>query len=125
MSRFGLGTCAMNGKIYVVGSVTNGLVAPPLGRNVPQPLVSESVITDEQWHHVGFIWEGSHRHLYVDGTEVAKETNTLAPLKSATGGLYIGAGKNLDAGTFFSGPLDDIRIYNQPLTAEQIAAMSQ
>lgn len=32
---------------------------------------------------------------------------------SSTGGLNIGTGKNLDAGTFWSGLIDDIRIYNQ------------
>jgi len=63
----------------------------------------------------------------VDGIEVARDTNpiTLAPLKSANGGLYIGAGKSLDAGTLFSGLIDDVRIYNKALTAEQIAAMIQ
>jgi hypothetical protein len=62
----------------------------------------------------------------MDGTEVAKDTNpiTLAPLKSANGGLYIGAGKTLDAATFFSGLIDDVRIYNKALTAEQIEALA-
>jgi hypothetical protein len=49
----------------------------------------------------------------VDGIEVAKDTAVQNPLKSATGGINIGAGKNLDAGTFFSGLIDDVRIYNR------------
>ncbi|MHC4174663.1 MAG: hypothetical protein ACYTBX_20030 [Planctomycetota bacterium] len=31
-------------------------------------------------------------------------------------GLQIGAGKNLDAASFFSGLIDDVRIYNQAIT---------
>lgn len=87
----------------------------------PAPLlVSESVITDGQWHHVGFVWDGSYRSLYVDGIEAARDTVAQNPLQSATGGLRIGAGGNLEAGNFFSGLIDDVRIYNTALTAEQI-----
>jgi len=98
------------------GKLMTGLVPPPAGRFVPQPLVSESVVTDDQWHHIGFVWDGSYRAIYLDGVEVAKDTAAQNPLKSATGGLYIGAGKNLEAGTFFSGLIDEIRIYNRAVS---------
>lgn len=97
----------------VSGKLMTGLVPPPAGRFIPQPLVSESVVTYGQWHNVGFVWDGTHRSLYVDGIEVAKDATAQAALKPATGGLYIGASKNLEAGTFFSGIIDDIRIYNR------------
>jgi hypothetical protein len=102
-----LGTEAVSGKLMT------GLVPPPAGRFLPQPLISQSVITDGQWHNVGFVWDGTRRFLYVDGIEVAKDAAAQNPLKSAIGGLYIGAGKNLGAGTLFSGLIDEVRIYNQ------------
>ena len=114
-----LGTEAVSGKLMT------GLVAPPVGRFVPKPLISESVITDGQWHNVGFVWDGAHRFLYVDGVEVAKDAAAQNPLKSATGGLYIGSGENLEAGTFFSGLIDDIRIYDKALSAEEVAALAE
>jgi len=114
-----LGMDALGGKLMT------GLVPPPAGRFVPQPLVSESIITDGQWHHVGFVWDGSYRFLYVDGIEVAKDTAAQIPLKSSTGGLNIGASKILTEGTLFSGLIDDVRIYNVALTTEQIAALIQ
>jgi hypothetical protein len=95
------------------GKLMTGLVSPPVGRYIPQPLISESIITDGQWHHIGFVWDGAYRSLYVDGIEVAKDVAAQNPLKSATGGLYIGAGRNLEAGTFLSGLIDEIRIYNR------------
>jgi len=109
------------------GNLMTWLVPPPVGRFITQPMKSESVITDGQWHYIGFIWDGSYRSLYADGTEAAKDINpiTLAPLKSATGGLYIGTGKDLDAGTFFSGMIDDVRIYNKALNAKEISALVQ
>jgi parallel beta-helix repeat protein len=106
-----------------LGRVMTGLVAPPAGRFVPQPLVSEFVITDGQWHHIGFVWDGSYRILYADGAEVAEDTAAQNPLKSADGGLYIGAGKTLEAGTFFTGMVDDVRIYNIALTADEVEAL--
>jgi len=99
------------------GKLMTGLVHPRIGRVVPQPLVSELVSTDGAWHHIGLVWEGSYRYLYVDGAEAAKDTTALpCPLKSSDGGLYFGAGKTLDAGSFFSGLIDDVRIYNRAVT---------
>jgi hypothetical protein len=95
------------------GKLMTGLVAPAVGRFIPQPLVSESIITDSQWHCVAFVWDGMYRSLYVDGIEVAKDATAQNPPKSATGGLYIGAGKDLGAGTYWSGLIDDVRIYNR------------
>ena len=87
-----------------------------LGRGGGLPLMSESVITDAGWHRIGFVWDGSYRYLYVDGTEVAKDTDPQAHLETSEGGLYIGAGKNLEPGSFFSGLIDDVRIYNRVIT---------
>jgi len=75
-------------------------------------LVSESVITDGQWHHVGIVWDGSRRYLYVDEEEVAGDTNDMTAIQS-TGDLYLGAGKNLEATSFFSGLIDEVCIYNR------------
>ncbi|MBN2592942.1 MAG: hypothetical protein JXA81_05485 [Sedimentisphaerales bacterium] len=114
-----LGTTASEGNLMT------GLVPPQVGRSAVFPLESQSLITDGQWHHVGFVWDGEYRILYVDGTEVAKDAMVQKPLKSATGGMIIGAGKNLEAGNFFSGLIDDVCIYNMALTAEQITALAQ
>ncbi len=77
------------------------------------PLLSQTVITDGNWHRIGFVWDGSRRHLYVDGAEVAKDATPLSDLESAADGLYFGTGSTLAPGTFFSGLIDDIRIYNR------------
>jgi len=99
------------------GKLMTGLVP---SQNLSLTLVSQAVITDGQWHHVGFVWDGSYRALYVDGVEVAKDEMVMAPLQSSDGSLYIGVDKNVDPSSFFSGMLDDIRIYNRALTAKQI-----
>jgi L-ascorbate metabolism protein UlaG (beta-lactamase superfamily) len=114
-----------NGDVWVgmdsaEGKLMTGLMPPQIGRTVPQPLVSELIITDGDWHHVGFVWDGSYRSLFGDGIEAAKDAQPLNPLKAADGGLYIGAGTILETGTFISGLIDDVRIYNQALSTEEI-----
>jgi len=75
------------------------------------PLFSETVITDGQWHRVGFVWDGSKRMLYVDGVVVAEDTQP--GLDGSEMGLHIGTGEAMESGTYFSGLIDDVRTYNR------------
>jgi len=75
------------------------------------PLFSQGVIADGGWHRVGFVWEGLYRTLYVDDTVVAEDTQD--GLESPGNGFYIGTGKNMAPGTYFSGLIDDVRVYNR------------
>jgi sugar lactone lactonase YvrE len=103
------------------GRLITRLMHPPF-----DPLLSESVITDGQWHHVGLVYDliGLCRYLYVDGAQVAKDTDVVGGVDS-NGGLYFGAGKTLDAGSFFSGLIDEVRIYKRMLSAEEIKALAR
>jgi hypothetical protein len=83
------------------------------GRNATE-LLSQTIITDGDWHRVGFVWDGSHRTLYVDDIAVAEDTQT--DLEASENGLYIGAGKAIEAGTYWSGLIDDVRIYNRAVS---------
>jgi len=77
-------------------------------------LLSQTVITDGNWHRVGFVWDGSNLTLYVDDVEEAADTQ--GTLAYSTAGLHIGSGSTLDAGSFWSGLIDDVRIYNRAIT---------
>ncbi len=81
------------------------------GRVTGSPLYSETVITDGNWHRVGFVWDGFQRILYVDDIPVALDNQDS--LGSSAGGLAIGVGTGNQAGTFWSGTIDDVRIYNR------------
>jgi hypothetical protein len=41
------------------------------------------------------------------------------------GELYFGAGKDLGAGSLFAGLIDYVRIYNQAVSAEEVAALAR
>jgi hypothetical protein len=74
-------------------------------------LTSSAYVLDDQWHRVVFTWDGANRVLGVDGVEVAKDTQPT--LAASNGTLMIGAGKNMAPGTFWSGLIDDVRIYDR------------
>lgn len=74
-----------------------------------KPMLSQTNITDGNWYRIGFVWDGSNRTLYVDGVAVASDTQDA--LGGSDSGLNIGTGKGMEAGTYWSGLIDDIRIY--------------
>ena len=56
--------------------------------------------------------DGTLRHLYVDGEEVASDLEKAGHMTSNLG-LHIGADSHLTEGSFWSGLIDDVRIYDR------------
>lgn len=101
------------GANWLLASVPEGRVETELkstGRQ-SRALTSETGITDGNWHRVGITWDGQTRVLYVDDIEVALDTQPN--LASCSGGLNIGCGKDMAPDTFWSGLIDDVRIYSR------------
>jgi len=103
----------VGGANWLMASSSGGVLMTDLkstGR-LGKSLASTTVITDGNCHRVGLSWDGSNRILYVDGIEVARDTQAgLAPW---AGGLYIGASSAMAPGTFWKGLIDDVRIYDR------------
>ncbi len=74
-------------------------------------LPSQTIITDGDWHRIALVWDGSHRTLYVDDVAVAEDAQDN--LQGLENGLYIGTGTAMEPGSFWSGLIDDVRIYNR------------
>jgi serine/threonine protein kinase/Tol biopolymer transport system component len=77
-------------------------------------LSSDAHVLDDQWHRVVMTWDGTNRALYLDDIEVARDTQT--DLKASSGNLVIGAGKTLTPASFWTGLIDDVRIYNRAVS---------
>jgi hypothetical protein len=81
------------------------------GSRLAKALCSDAIITDGNWHRLAFAWDGSHRRLYVDDVLVAEDTDVT--LAACNGGLNLGCGKLMTPTSFFTGLLDDVRIYDR------------
>jgi hypothetical protein len=99
-----------NGSDWLVVD-TEGNLMTGLNGQSSAPLLSQAYITDGQWHRIALVWDGSRRALFVDGVKVAEDTEDGQGV--AGSGVYIGVGKDYMAGNFFSGLIDDVRIYNR------------
>lgn len=79
-----------------------------------------------QWHHVAATWDGSTVKLHVDGSEVGTAAllsgNYSDPTKDTLiGGINYGATLPYCP---FNGLIDEVRIWNRALSAEEVAALS-
>jgi len=71
------------------------------------------------WWYVTMVHDGTDDIIYVDGVEVNRKP--AAGTLNSTGRPF-GMGNNpIEGGQYFNGSLDEIKVYNKALTAEEIA----
>jgi|GEM_PF-2874459 len=87
-------------------------------------LLDGPVLTLPAWHHVVEVFQDGATRIYVDGTLTASGSNPFSTLRVSDEPLYIGARYNQPfiAGGF-KGLIDEVRLYNRALTAEDAAAL--
>jgi len=83
--------------------------------------LSTGQATDTNWHHWVFTFEGTTWKTYKDGDLKVTDTgkNDFGNLVGADNHLYLGVSNSALGGTF-NGTIDEVRIYNRALTAEEI-----
>lgn len=69
------------------------------------------------WTHLAVTYNGQYQRLYVNGVEVAAQPQT-GTMSTSNGALRIGG--NSIWNEFFKGRIDEIRVYNQALSATEI-----
>ena len=79
-----------------------------------------AVLPVNTWSYLSTTWDGATLRLYVNGTQVASQPQTGA-LATSTQPLQIG-GDSIFTNQFFSGMIDEVRVYNVALTQPQIVA---
>jgi hypothetical protein len=109
---------ATAGKKFGLGIFFNGTLAYRWAD------ASKDVITGD-WQHVCAVWDGSDAKLYSSGNDVTGVSQTLGSVSSLapTGPLRLGANV-ATGGNYFSGQIDDFRIYNRALTLAEIRLLA-
>jgi hypothetical protein len=77
-------------------------------------------VNDGTWHYLASTFDGINHRLYLDGVSqgaTAVRTNTVLNTY-----LFIG-GPIQSVTTFFNGTIDDLRIYNRALSAQEVAQL--
>ena len=77
--------------------------------------------TTGQWHHVVAVLDSLENKLYLDGVLIGSGTSTINTIDSIGNTFYIGSKRG--NWQFFEGLIDDVRIYDRALSAEDIEAL--
>lgn len=89
----------------------------------PVTLTSPGSVTDGTWHQVVGVQSADGLGIYVDGRRVAAVASPLA-MPAVTGTWSLGGATPADlpgaAAGSFTGTLDDVATFGQPLTADQV-----
>ncbi len=80
-------------------------------------------VDDDQWHHVGFVYDGKRNYLYVDGELDASEAST-GQINVSRYPLWIGENSQFP-GRCWNGLIEDVQIYNRALSQEEIQVVMQ
>ncbi len=76
---------------------------------------------DGAWHHCAATFDGAVMRVYLDGKQVGARDRAGELATSATAPAFIGSAGG--TGEHFQGLLDDLRIFNTALSAEQIGSL--
>lgn len=85
--------------------------------------------TDEQWHHLVNVYNGTHILLYIDGflndTDAIKSSciNLFNSLGNENYNINIGAGRNSSQIGHVRTSMDEARIYNRAITPTEVSAI--
>lgn len=86
-------------------------------------LVSQKLALHSTWYHVVATVTSNYVELYVDGVQIANKTATLT--WAATNNMAIGGQTWFGGGYAWDGTIDDLRIYNRVLSANEINLIYQ
>lgn len=110
------GFCAMN---WTDGSI-QGLRLITGNNGVQDGAIGSSIPLDDQWHHFAITFGSGIFKGYIDGIYIGSQSRTVGYVTTMT--PHIGC--RMDGGTrsdFYKGQIDDLILFNNVLTDEQIA----
>lgn len=87
---------------------------------------STPAISQDVWHHVVGVYDGSQIHIYVDGVGTSSASTTVGYAPNTNAPLRLAAGTPEGAPTlYFPGRFDEVAIYPTAFSAEQVQARYQ
>lgn len=87
-------------------------------KNGGTELVNATTPTAGIWHHVAYAFDGTTHKLYVDG--VFQESSSVSADSGSATNVEIGYNGDSTAEDWENGEVDELKIYNYPITASQV-----
>ena len=102
------------GKGYIF-HIGNGTGSDSLKYFIPNEVTNPEL--PNQWHQVTMVYNGTALSVMVDGNFVGTKPALISRTKN-----YLNIGGKIGSTGFFKGNIDDVRIYNRPLTQTEVRA---
>ena len=96
-------------RVYVTDSSSSNYNA-----NVPNA-------TDGKWHHIVGLWDGSQLKIFMDGS--LQDTVNVGDISIYSSSGKVNIGYYNEGNNYFEGAIDDVRIYDRPLSTPEIKAL--
>jgi hypothetical protein len=114
------GTATMAYELYANNDVNRPAAYFTTAGGALRAATGTAKLAANTWTHIAIAYDGVNMKVYVNGVLVRTVARAGAILATA-GPLHIG-GNQVWGGEFFSGLIDEVRIYNRALSLEEIAA---
>ncbi|WP_157844976.1 LamG domain-containing protein [Methylocucumis oryzae] len=89
---------------------------------INQIQVMGGITCSGHWQHVAGIYDGASARIYINGKEIARNSNsTSSPGSGGIQNAYIGS-NSLTSIFGFHGKIDDLHVWDRALTADELAA---
>ncbi|MBW2973644.1 VCBS repeat-containing protein [Candidatus Woesearchaeota archaeon] len=84
---------------------------------------SEASLAIPGWNHIVGVFNGTNAILYLNGSQIGTIGSAIGGgIRDQAGDLFIGKRGDNGGSIYFNGTIDEVRIYNQSLTPQQIKA---
>ncbi|MBI1833213.1 MAG: hypothetical protein HYR90_00080 [Candidatus Andersenbacteria bacterium] len=90
-------------------------------------VTSTSTFTSTGWNHFVVVWDqdsSANTKMYINGVAEGTPSGTIGNVGDLSNSLSLRFGTESDDGNPFDGKLDDIRIYNRVLTAQEVNSLA-
>ena len=107
-----------NGRIHFQSRINGSMV---------ELIANENCILIGQWAHVAVVVNMNMKiiTLYIDGVEKGVKTFTQTVLDTGSSPMYIGNDAAQGLNKAFNGCIDEVKLYNRPLSAAEIAYLAE
>ncbi len=86
-------------------------------------ITSSSQITANTWYHVVGVKSGTEGFIYINGVQVAYSSSMPSTIFNTTASALIGYSGSATAQQYFTGNLDEVRIYNRGLSQTEVVSL--
>ena len=109
-----------NKKGYIFSFISDDKIELYLGNGVAYTGLWSDPLPLGTWTHIAATWNGSLMRLYVNGADIGWNQSFAGPIAYGSEQLVLGRA-SLWGGEYFNGTMDEVRIYDRALAADEVS----